>query len=487
MTTPLTWVIVVGTMIGWFIPLVMLFIVPVNRKPSSATAWLLLIFVLPWVGLIIFLLIGSPKLSMRRRSLQRDVNRTIRSFVYEAQSDPALAPILAPPIPERYQNFVQLSTNLGGIPAVAGNAVELLTDYDAILARMARDIDDARHYVNVEFYILIADAATEVCISALERAVARSIPVCVLYDPVGSRSYRPYQATLARLKTAGIEARPMLPLRGAYDVNRPDLRNHRKILVVDGEVAYTGSLNLIDRSYHRRDGLRYEELMARVRGPAADALDAVFHTDWYSETGTGVSAARRAAYASELHIRGSALCQVLPSGSGFDNENNLRLFVALIHASRHKLVICNPYFVPDDALLLAVATAALRGVDVTLLNSEVQDQFLVAHAQRSYYEELLRSGVKIYLYNAPTLLHAKTISIDDDIAVIGSSNFDIRSFQLNLEVSLVCYDRGVVADLRQAEAEYLARSRPLDLASWQQRRLYRRLFENVARLFAALL
>jgi cardiolipin synthase A/B len=279
----------------------------------------------------------------------------------------------------------------------------------------------------------------------------------------------------------------MLPLRGAYDVNRPDLRNHRKILVVDGEVAYTGSLNLIDRSYHRRDDLRYDELMARVRGPAADALDAVFHTDWYSETGTGVSAEHRAAYASELHIRGSALCQVLPSGSGFDNENNLRLFVALIHASRHKLVICNPYFVPDDALLLAVATAALRGVDVTLLNSEVQDQFLVAHAQRSYYEELLRAGVKIYLYNAPTLLHAKTISIDDDIAVIGSSNFDIRSFQLNLEVSLVCYDRGVVADLRQAEAEYLARSRPIDLATWQQRRLYRRLFENVARLFAALL
>ncbi len=168
-----------------------------------------------------------------------------------------------------------------------------------------------------------------------------------------------------------------------------------------------------------------------------------------------------------LRKYGATLCQVLPSGSAFANENNLKLFVALIHASRKKLVICNPYFVPDDALMLAVVSAAQRGVDVTLINSEAHDQFLVAYAQRSYYEQLLRAGVKVRLYRPPTLLHSKTMSIDDDIAVIGSSNLDMRSFQLNLEVTLVCYDPGVVVDLRQAEAEYLTRSRLITLEEWQ--------------------
>jgi cardiolipin synthase len=146
------------------------------------------------------------------------------------------------------------------------------------------------------------------------------------------------------------------------------------------------------------------------------------------------------------------LCQVLPSGSGFENENNLRLFTSLIHAAKHKLVITSPYFVPDDALMLAITSAALRGVDVTLLNSAVSDQFFVSHAERSYYEDLLNAGVQIYHYNAPILLHSKLISVDDDIAVIGSSNLDIRSFQLNLEVTLVCYDTRVVADLRKIES-----------------------------------
>jgi len=137
--------------------------------------------------------------------------------------------------------------------------------------------------------------------------------------------------------------------------------------------------------------------------------------------------------------------------------------------------------------MLAVVSAALRGVDVTLYNSEAHDQFLVAHAQRSYYDELLRAGVKIRLYQAPALLHSKTISVDDDIAVIGSSNFDMRSFQLNLEVTLICYDRAVVADLREAEALYRQRSRLLTLNEWQQRRLPQRTSENLTRLISALL
>jgi cardiolipin synthase len=482
-----TWVALIVTLTGWLIPFVMLFIIPANRRPGSATAWLMLSFALPWLGLLIFLLIGSPKLSPRRRALQRDINGYIEAFIGAARNDPGLAPLIDPVIPERFVPHVRLGTAVGAMPAFGGNQVELITGYDTALACIARDIDAAREFVHVQFYILIADQATDGVFQAMERAADRGLTVRVLYDPIGSRRYRAYRATLRRLRDAGIDARPMLPVIRLDDRNRPDLRNHRKIVVVDGEVAYTGSLNLIDRSYHRRDDIVYDELMARVRGPAADGLDAVFRTDWFSETGARLTATQSPMHAVILTEEGSTLCQVVPSGSAFENENNLKIFVSLIHASRRRLVIVNPYFVPEEALLQAVVSAALRGVDVTLLNSEAQDQFFVAHAQRSYYEQLLRAGVKIQLYKAPTLLHSKTISVDDEIAVIGSSNLDMRSFELNLEVTLICYDRGVTAALWRAEEEYLARSRPVDLAEWIQRPPHTRLFENISRLMSALL
>ncbi|MFQ3662756.1 MAG: cardiolipin synthase [Chloroflexaceae bacterium] len=487
MTSVWPWIALTLTVITWIIPFLMLFVVPANRKPSSATAWMLLIFAFPWPGLLLFILIGSPKLSNRRIALQKEINVYIKDIVAQAQADPEMRPLLAPEIPARYQPFVDLSTALGALPATAENGVEILTDYDAILARIAADIDMAQRFVHVQFYILIADAATEECFRAMERAVARGVTVRVLYDPVGSRKYPPYRATVQRMQAAGISAYPMLPLYRLDDVNRPDLRNHRKIVVIDGEIAYTGSLNLIHRAYHRHDNLYYDELMVRVCGPAVDTLDAVFRADWYSETGQRTVDPDDPFSVITFTPGGTSLCQVLPSGSGFERENNLRLFVDLIHAAREKLVICNPYFVPDEALMMAVISAALRGVEVTMFNSEARDQFLVSYAQRSYYEELLRSGVKIRLYRSPILLHTKTISIDNDIAVIGSSNMDMRSFELNLEVTLICYDPGVVADLRRAEADYAARSLEVTLDEWRRRPLHKRLFENLTRLMSPLL
>jgi len=182
---------------------------------------------------------------------------------------------------------------------------------------------------------------------------------------------------------------------------------------------------------------------------------------------------------------GDVLCQILPSGSGFEDENNLKLFTALIHAARKKLVITNPYFIPDDALMTALTSAAQRGVDVTLVNSEASDQFLVSHAERSYYEDLLKAGVKLYRYKAPILLHSKHITIDDDIAVIGSSNMDIRSFLLNLEVTLICYAPSVVADLRQVEARDLSRCNEVNLEEWETRSTREKFYENISRLTAA--
>jgi cardiolipin synthase len=474
-------------LIGWIIPLVMLFIIPTNRKPSSATAWLLLIFLLPFLGLFIFLLLGSPKLSRRRRVEQRNAGKQIRKTVEEFKQQPELAALLDPAIPPRAEPFVKLNSNLGDMPALAGNAVELLPYYNAVFERIAQDIDGAQKYVHVEYFALSRDEETEGVFAAMERAVVRGVKVRVQMDHLGSRKYPNFESMREKLTAAGIENHLLLPLHffGA-DYTRIDLRNHRKIVVIDGQIGYTGSQNMIKRNYFRKDTIYYDELVARINGPVVGELEAAFATDWYSETGVLLDRQTAPEAVFEPRAAGEMLCQVLPSGSGFEDQNNLKLFTSLIHAARHTLVVTNPYFVPDDALMTAITSAAQRGVDVTLFNSEVSDQFLVSHAERSYYEDLLRAGVKVYWYKAPILLHSKHITIDDDIAVIGSSNLDIRSFQLNLEVTLVCYDAQVVADLRKVEAANLLKSKPVNLEEWETRSVREKFYENISRMTSAL-
>jgi cardiolipin synthase len=283
---------------------------------------------------------------------------------------------------------------------------------------------------------------------------------------------------------------PIAPLKGT--MRRPDLRNHRKLLVVDGRVGFTGSQNLIERGYNKPKnhaaGRKYVELMVRLRGPVLAALEVVFAQDWGAESGEAldVRPVPAADDASGPGVLTDVPCQLVPSGPGYESENNLRLFTTLIYAATERLTVVSPYFVPDESLLYAVTTAAQRGVDVELFVSEQADQFMVGHAQASYYRALLEAGVRIQLYPAPYVLHAKHFTVDDDVAVIGSSNMDMRSFGLNYEISLMMVGADVVAAMHRAEDAYRSVSRPLTLEEWDQRPARAKYVDNVMRLTAAL-
>ena len=256
--------------------------------------------------------------------------------------------------------------------------------------------------------------------------------------------------------------------------------------MVDGKVAFTGSLNLIEPGYDKpknhQDGREWVELVARVEGPVVTALNVLFATDWYSETGTKLTKEIQAPTA----VAGSVPAQVIPSGPGFATENNLRAFTTLLYSAQRRISITSPYFVPDESLLYAVTTAAQRGIDVELFVSEAGDQFMVYHAQRSYYEALLRTGVRIFMYPAPYVLHSKFFTVDDDVAVLGSSNLDMRSFALNYEVSLMVPDRDVVARVHEVEDTYRGLSKELTLEDWLSRSRRSAYADNVMRLTAAL-
>jgi cardiolipin synthase len=463
-------------------------LIPERRKPAAAQAWLLLIFLTPVVGWIIYLLIGSTKLSRRRRDIQVRANQAIVDRMRAIQREPALEHLHTPRLGPRLAGLVRMSAALGGMPAFGGNTVEFLPDYDGTIKRIAEAIDGAQRYAHIEYYALVLDEATECVFAAMERAVERGVKVRVLYDHLGSLSYKPYKAMQARLAAAGIESHRMLAIDPIHkEWSRLDLRNHRKIVIIDGQIGFTGSQNLVVNTYHGRGDLVYEELVACVSGPVVAQLQAVFTTDWFCETSVVLDAEAFPEIATQMAPAGEMLAQVLPSGSAYESENNLRLFIALLHAAQYKAVITTPYFVPDDGLLSAITIAAERGVDVTLIVSGVYDQFVVSQAQKSYYEELLESGVKIRLFNPPVMLHAKNMSIDDDIAAIGSSNMDMRSFQLNLEITLVLYDREAVARLRAIEATYIARSTPVLLEEWRKQPFRDKFIQNSARLVSALL
>ena len=482
------WIHIAG-LLSYLIGIVALFVIPANRKPGEATAWLLLIFLAPFLGLILFLLLGSPKLSRWRRAQQRTMNERIRHLAEEAEQMPELRSIVDPPVPARYEPIVNLNARLSGMPLLGGSAVELFTDYIGAVDRIVQDIEGAQRYIHLEYFMFADDSIGSPVIEALVRARERGVVCRVLIDHLGNIGY--HGPVLKRLRAAGIPVQQGLPVQPFDNQwNRPDLRNHRKIVVIDGRVGFTGSQNLVEDTYHKRGnvrkGIHYIELVARVTGPVVHELNAAFATDWFSETNELLDATPTPELRVSTQAGGDVLCQVLPSGPGFEHNNNLMLFVELFHAARQRITIANPYVVPDQPLLLALTSAAQRGVEVTLIVSEIGDQFLVFHAQRSYYEELLKAGVHIHWYQSPVLLHSKFLTIDDDIAVIGSSNMDIRSFQLNLEVTLVCYNKDVAANLQEIAADYLCHARQLQLDVWQTRPPLIKLFDNLARLTSAL-
>jgi len=478
-------VVLVGlaVLVDFVIRVVAIVVVPRNRRPTSGMAWLLTIFFLPYFGALLFLLIGYRTLPKRRLAMQAEINQ----FILDSTAGMERV-VRDRPWPPWLESVVELNRNLGAMPLVGDNSARLLGDYEDTFAAMVADIDNADHYVHVEFYILARDRTTEGFFDALKRAADRGVTVRVLMDHIQSLRQVGYRETIRWLTEAGIGWElmlPLQPLKGKWQ--RPDLRNHRKLLIIDGVVGFMGSQNIIDRTYNTprnlRRGLKWKDLMTRVEGPIVAGLNAIFITDWYSETNDLLT--RDTVPVRPEPLSQALDCQLVPSGPGFERENNLRLFLALLYYAQDRIIITSPYFVPDESIMYAITTATQRGLHVELFVSEVGDQALVYHAQRSYYEELLRAGVKIYLYKAPYVLHAKHFTIDEDVAVIGSSNMDMRSFSLNFEVSLMVRGRSFVQEIRAVEDGYRADSRELTLDEWMKQPLRSTVLDNLARLTSA--
>lgn len=485
------WVLV---LLDYTLKIIALGYVPSQRKPTSAMAWLLAIFLIPFAGVILFLFMGSPYINRRRHNIQNQANELIRTVSKDEPDVPAGFEVT-----DEIISMMHLNRHLTSMPAATGRLVALHSDYEQSIQAMADAVDHAENYVNVQIYITAWDDTTGVFFDALDRAVKRGVTVRLMFDHVGSWKYPGYLKLGKRLTEIGVDWMVMLPLKPwQWRFRRPDLRNHRKIVVVDGHTAFMGSQNMIDPSYllskNQKKGRHWIDVMVEVTGPIVMSLDTVFAVDWFTESKEELDLLSpsqathwlNADTAPQVPDSGNEILQVVPSGPGFTTEPNLRLFTSVAHHAKEHLVLVSPYFVPDESLLDAVTTAAYRGVEVELFVSEKADHTIVDFAQSSYYAEMLAAGVRIHRYPYPAVLHTKLVIADDEVAIIGSSNMDMRSFGLNYEVTMLSGHGDLLDSMTELTDRYRATCTELTEEEWGNRPLMRRYVENVARLTSAL-
>jgi cardiolipin synthase A/B len=465
---------------GTFIRIIMI------RLPVGVSlAWMILIIILPFIGAILYLLFGEKHLGRKHAERTETIIGRYARWLNDLPPQILTERAGLSSGSERLNRLTQMSL---GFLAMSGNTLELISMAEPILFSIINDIDRAKIFCHMEFYIFNQGGiANEVC-EALVRAAQRGVSCRLLLDAMGSRHF--LKGTMVRhLRDKGIQvvtALPLGPLRAL--TTRLDLRLHRKIVVIDNETAYTGSLNLVDPRFFKQEaGVgEWVDAMAKIKGPAVYLLSALFAWDWELEAGSDPIALPEIKKLTAGTQPGSADVQVIPSGPGIYGDRIYHLLMMTMYAAREELVITTPYFVPDEAIFNALVSAARRGVRVIIILPQKNDSRLVHYTCHSYFDDLLDANVQIFGFTGG-LLHTKSIVVDKEISLFGTVNMDIRSFWLDFEVTLCSYDPDFARQLRALQQKYIEDSVAVDPAIWRNRPSRKRFIENMVRLASPLL
>lgn len=453
-------------------------VLPQRHPPAVAMTWLLVVLFWPLPGGLLYLALGSTKLPKLRRERHERALRRLREVVGHGRSCPD--PLLS----EGASVVSRLGTKLAQWPVSRAETLELIDSERTLVDRLVEDIDGARKSIHLLYYIFERDAVTAPLLEALERAAARGVACRLLLDDLGSKKYLRREGTTLTGPLRLARALPLSRFRRGRLSARFDLRNHRKLAVIDGSVGFMGSHNITEATYGgKARGRRWEDLTLRLTGPIVGQLQGVFLEDWYVETDEIVDVD---SVLPEERGCGGSLLQTVPSGPAYSTENYQRLVALALFQARKRVVITTPYLIPDEGLLQALEVACLNGAVVDLVVPRRGDQFLVGRAAEAYFGRLMEIGVAIHLFG-PDIVHAKTMTVDGQMAFFGSSNFDIRSFALNFELNMVLYGREETGLIVAAQEGYLARSRRLDPDAWRERPLWTKTVEGVAKLLSPLL
>ncbi len=471
------WLIVIGLSIR----------VIMRRRPVGVSlAWLAVIFSVPFVGAVFYFFIGESRIGdqyLARAAKIHDLYLSWQSTLQRRASQQK-----SPAVRVAVRALQAHAEKVVGFPAMRNNMLHLMDRFETVFQSIIEDIDGARSTCHLEFYIWTIGGKADEVAEALIRASERGVICRILVDAVGSKEFLRSKVA-RRLRSAGIRvvaSLPVGPLRML--MTRADLRNHRKIIVIDGEIGYTGSQNLVDpRFFKQNRGVgQWIDAMVRMEGPSVEALAGTFMEDWELDTGEGLKALEETSDVRSIPEKGTIPVQVVPSGPAIRPEVIHQLLLTTIYCAQKKLILTTPYFVPDDSLMTALISAAHRGVGVTIVVPAEVDSRLVHYASRSLFDNLLSAGVTIAAFSGG-LLHTKSITVDDEICVFGTVNLDMRSLWLNFEISLFIYDLAFTQQVRGMQMMYVQQSRLLNLTEWRRRSVIQKFAENAAQLVGPLL
>jgi cardiolipin synthase len=439
-----------------------------HRDPTSRIAWVVVIMALPVLGIIGYLLLGEVNIGRRRVERMRAVVERLPSV-----SDPAAA--LAAEVPERHVHLFRVGQSISGFEPAGGNRATLLADSDAVIDAMVADIDAARDHVHLLFYIWLPDKNGCKVADALMRAAARGVVCRAMADDLGSRlmirseHWRQMGAAGVRLARALPIGNPLLRVFGG----RIDLRNHRKIVVIDDAITYCGSQNCADPDFTiKAKYAPWVDAMMRFEGPVARQNQHLFAGDWLAHVHDDIGELLQRPPAPR---RTGLPAQAIGTGPTVRYSAMPEMFETLIYSARRQLTITTPYYVPDESMQSALCASARRGVETSIVFPARNDSWIVAAASRSYYADLLAAGVRIFEY-VDGLLHSKSLTMDGEVTLIGSANMDRRSFELNYENNILFYDPALTAEMAERQQSYIAASVAVTaeaVAAWSwQRRLW---------------
>ncbi len=452
-----------------------------NRDPTKTTIWLLILGALPILGALLYILFG--RVARKRRLSRHKQVRQVQTeeILMDRQVRPNAEEVDRAGESPMNRKLARLLLNDADAPLTLNNRSEVLTNGKKTFRALFSAIEKAQDHIHLEYYIFHNDAIGRDILNLLMRKASEGVKVRVLVDGLGNRSL---EKRFGELSKAGVETAGFYPVRFPFFSRRLNLRNHRKIVVIDGLVGFLGGLNVGDEYLSRNKKIGFwRDTFLKLEGDSVNFLQTVFLNDWNVATDEDVNGQQ---YYPQSQQLGSQLTQIAATGPDSDWGSMLQIFFVALTSAERTIYIETPYFIPDEGSVMALKTAALSGLDVRIILQGVPDHMLTYWASHSYIEELLESGVRIYRYTKG-VLHAKVMILDCEIGVVGSTNFDIRSFSLNFEISAFIYESDFASRLEQDFQQDMEDSEELVFEQFKLRPLSNRLKESSARLFSPLL
>ncbi|MDD4010103.1 MAG: cardiolipin synthase [Fermentimonas sp.] len=445
-----------------------------NRNPIKTVTWILAVVFLPFIGIIWYAIFGQD---ITKKYV---ISKRMYSKLKRRPLDEMGTPVEIK-VPDEHDNLVNLLKHMDYNPVLGGNDVRIFTNGKDKFEQLFIDIENAKEHIHIEYYVLQCDEIGMRFQEALIKKAKEGLEIRIIYDSFGSRKLK--KEYIENFRMAGIEIEPFLKLSWSSITSRLNYRNHRKIIVIDGQVGYVGGMNIADRYIRGFEWGCWRDTHARIEGKGVQGLQSVFLIDWYFVSQTLITSRK---YFPLLENFGDVPVQIVNSGPLNDDKNISHGIVQAIYDAKKSIFIQTPYFLPPEAMIDALQAAAIRGVDVRVMISKRSDVPLVQLASRSYIKNMLESNVKVYFYEKG-FLHSKMMVFDDSLTLIGSANFDTRSFEQNFEVEAFIYNGKVAKDANEIFTVDQSNSKQVILKEWLKRPLSQRFFESVLRLFAPLL